>query len=319
MHPLLVCVRPLKLFARAPALRRGVVLEADSAVRLPNRTAMVLPSLPSLLPFVLVFACAIAVAFAARARAAIAPVLLLVAGLGYAGGLLRIEGVTGLAAAAGLLWMQGRPQMSAKARMAACLALVFLALALALHRVPGFSPLLWESGFGREGTRDLLWQLDKACAGLLLLGWVGARPATQTSARWLGFIVAGALTMCALALLSGLAHWAPQVPSGFAAWALGNLMIVALAEEVFFRGLLQGRLEQVLASRTPQAGTIALLAVALLFGLAHLGWGVGFACAATLAGLFYGIAFRTGGLVGAVLAHGLTNACLVLLTRSPLG
>ncbi|WP_341676903.1 CPBP family intramembrane glutamic endopeptidase [Niveibacterium sp. SC-1] len=280
---------------------------------------MVPPSLPSLLPFVLISACVIAVALAARARAAVPPVLLVVAGLGFAGGLLRIEGVTGLAAAAGLLWMQGREEISAKARIAACVALVLLALALALHRVPGFSPLLWQTGFGREGARDLLWQLDKACAGLLLLGWVGARPPRASVSQWLSMVVLGALVMVGLALLFGLAQWSPLVPTGFVAWALGNLLIVALAEEVFFRGVLQARLERLLAARTAHAGVIAVLAVALLFGLAHLGWGRGFACAATLAGLFYGAAFRMGGLPGAVLAHALTNMSLVLLTHSALG
>jgi len=280
---------------------------------------MVFPNALSLLPFILAFACVIAMAAHARATSLVPPALILIAAAGFAAGLLRTEGVAGLAAGAGLLWMQGRDEMSSRARIAAWVALVLLALALALHRVPGFSPLLWQSGFGRDGARDLLWQLDKACAGLLLLGWVGAQAARVAVTRWLPAVVLGALAMVGLALFFGLAQWSPQVTTGFAAWAVGNLMIVALAEEAFFRGLLLAQLERLLAARTAHSGAIAVIAVALLFGLAHLGWGWGFACAATVAGLFYGTAFRMGGLVGAVLAHALTNMSLVLLAHSALG
>jgi membrane protease YdiL (CAAX protease family) len=280
---------------------------------------MALPAPLTLLPFFCVFAGALALVVDARVRAAIPAVLIVAAALAFMGGLVRVEGVAGLAAGAGLLWMQTREEMSSRSRIATKIALVLLALAFALHRVPGFDAVFWLAGFGRDGARPLLWQFDKAAAALLVLGLVGARAGSQPWQRWLPAVVAGALSMTGLALLAGLAQWAPAVPRGFAAWAAANLLIVALAEEAFFRGLLQNGLQCLLASRTAHAGTIALFVAAAIFGLTHLPWGAGFACAAAVAGVFYGAAFRAGGLLGAVLAHALTNASIVLLTRSALG
>jgi membrane protease YdiL (CAAX protease family) len=280
---------------------------------------MALPAPLTLLPFFCIFAGALTLFIDARVRPFASAVLILAAALGFVGGLVRIEGLVGIAAGAGLLWMQSREEMSSRARIAAKIALVLLALALALHRVPGFDPVFWLAGFGRDGVRPLVWQFDKAAAGLLILGLVGARSGNMPWQRWLPAVVAGALVMTGLALLASLAQWSPERVLGFAAWAVANLLIVALAEEAFFRGLLQNGLRCLLASRTTHAGTIAMFIAAVIFGLTHLPWGVGFACAAMLAGLFYGAAFRAGGLIAAVLAHALTNAFIVLLTHSALG
>jgi membrane protease YdiL (CAAX protease family) len=95
----------------------------------------------------------------------------------------------------------------------------------------------------------------------------------------------------------------------------GMLWVVALAEEFFFRGLLQRWLGKWLRSRW--AG-LALASVA--FGLAHLpfrafpNWR--FAIIAAAAGVFYGLAFQnSGGIRAAMVAHALVNTAWRLLFR----
>ena len=75
-----------------------------------------------------------------------------------------------------------------------------------------------------------------------------------------------------------------------AATFLGVLWVLAVAEEFFFRGVIQQFLSRLLGSNT--AG---LLLASVLFGLAHLGYrefpNWRFALLATLAGMFYGRAY----------------------------
>lgn len=75
-----------------------------------------------------------------------------------------------------------------------------------------------------------------------------------------------------------------------AATFFGTLWVLAVAEEFFFRGLLQQ-----LLSRVFRSNVAGLLVASLLFGAAHLGFrefpNWRFAILATVAGLFYGRAF----------------------------
>lgn len=88
---------------------------------------------------------------------------------------------------------------------------------------------------------------------------------------------------------------------------LGMLWVVALAEEFFFRGLLQQWLAQSLGNRV--AG---LILASLLFGVAHLGFrsfpNWKFALLATIAGVFYGLAYlRSGSIRASMVTHALVN------------
>jgi membrane protease YdiL (CAAX protease family) len=90
-----------------------------------------------------------------------------------------------------------------------------------------------------------------------------------------------------------------------AATFLGILWVVALSEELFFRGLIQQWLEEILGS-----SAAAILTTAVLFGAAHLGFRFfpnwKFSLLAALAGLFYGWAFYAGrGVRAAMVAHAL--------------
>jgi uncharacterized protein len=83
---------------------------------------------------------------------------------------------------------------------------------------------------------------------------------------------------------------------------LTTFLLVAVPEELFFRGILQNLLETRFSRR------VALLMAAILFGLAHFNRGVSFnwryVLLATIAGIFYGRAWRAQRqLLASVVSH----------------
>lgn len=184
---------------------------------------------------------------------------------------------------------------------------VSIALALALHLLPGFDNgrVIDAAMFSRGATAFTLYlNLDKPLAGFWLL----------LACPWLVFRRPGALPVLAGLLLGttalvltagvllGTLTWAVKWPEGAWLWVANNLLLVCIVEELLFRGYLQGGLSRVLQGR--YGGDIsALLAASALFGAAHLGAGWQWALLATAAGVGYGLAYRHAGLLGAVTCH----------------
>lgn len=181
---------------------------------------------------------------------------------------------------------------------------IVLAIALAVHWLPGFqSAKVIDQATFSDGALpfSMYLNLDKPLIGFWLLltcpwvlAWRGAAWSTS-----LAFILPPTALVClggAWAL--GVVTWAPKWPDQAWLWLLNNLLLVSLTEELLFRGYIQGGLQRLLGHES-----LALFAAALLFGLAHLGAGWQWFCLARLAGIGYGLAYRRGGLMAAVLCH----------------
>jgi membrane protease YdiL (CAAX protease family) len=149
--------------------------------------------------------------------------------------------------------------------------------------------------------------LGKALAGVVLLGSAFAGPgrtglgaAALAGVRW-GLLAS--LMLVGPALLLGIIHPAPLPPiQHVLAFAMINLCTVCVAEEAFFRGLIQGWLCERLSH--PQRHRLAIIVSALLFGAVHLPSGVGVAALAALSGLIHGVAYaRSGHLAAPILSH----------------
>jgi membrane protease YdiL (CAAX protease family) len=95
-----------------------------------------------------------------------------------------------------------------------------------------------------------------------------------------------------------------------------NLFTTCLAEEAFFRALIQGRLTDALGARKHGAA-VAIGVAAVLFGIAHGYGGVPLVALATLAGIGYGLAYRRGGIEAAILTHFALNAAHFVLFTYP--
>lgn len=151
-----------------------------------------------------------------------------------------------------------------------------------------------------------------ATAGLfLLLGYAKRITGTEDLRRILrpAACVMAATTVVVLGVGTafGFVRFAPHWPDGAVARTLSNLLFTCVAEEVFFRGLLQDRLSAILA-RWPLWRWLPIALASVCFGLAHGGKGwvlVGFA---TLAGVGYGLAYaRTQRIEPAILTHFAVN------------
>lgn len=121
------------------------------------------------------------------------------------------------------------------------------------------------------------------------------------------------LAFCCIAIPFGLAtgflHVGPPAfdVARFLREFFGILVVVAIPEELLFRGLIQNLLQRVLP-----AG-YALVVASLIFGASHLNNGPSpdwrYVLLATVAGLFYGYAYRrSGGLMAACLVHSAVDA-----------
>lgn len=117
----------------------------------------------------------------------------------------------------------------------------------------------------------------------------------------------------------GLEH--PRLPPGFAESAFTQLIVVALPEELFFRGYLLARLEEVFPARRRLLGGgvgLALLVSALLFALGHVLVDLDpRRFAVFFPGLLFGwMRSATGSIAAGVLAHASANLYIDALHRT---
>ena len=113
-------------------------------------------------------------------------------------------------------------------------------------------------------------------------------------------------------MATGLVPFKPHLPAPalIIPIILGKSLMVALPEEVFFRGLLQNLLQR--AVPTARGRVMALLVTSVIFGFSHLNnhplldWR--YVTIATVAGIAYGIVYiRTGKVTAAAIPHALID------------
>ena len=216
-------------------------------------------------------------------------------------------------------------RLGGMARLPVGMAIVLLSLALGLHLFPGFhNPLIVEHV--RLGSDTLPYTLrlnfDKAVIGLFIL--LGLRPllaGRRETLLMLQQLVPIALVtfgaVVGLSLLLGYIRFDVKLPGFIGYWLWANLFFTCLAEEALFRGFLQRQLAIRLATFRYGAW-FALVACALLFGIAHAAGGIKYIFLATVAGLGYGWAYhRTQRIEASILLHFTLNSLHILLFSYP--
>jgi membrane protease YdiL (CAAX protease family) len=259
-----------------------------------------------------------------RAWAWVAPFILALA-TGVASGVLALPGVLVILVYEAVCYVAALPFMHARTRLLAGTALVALSGALMLHLLPGFrNPLVMDRVVLTPGAAPFSKQLnfDKATVGLFLLGiWaVGRIRATSTREVVSGFLRGFPPLVAVVLVLSvalGYVRWDPKTSGWFPLWAWSNLFLTVIAEEAFFRGMVQHTLERWFRGRS-QGPLEALLLASLAFGLAHAAGGPRYVLLATVAGLGYGWIYqRTRSIGAAILAHAGLNAIHFALFTYP--
>lgn len=246
------------------------------------------------------------------------PLFLAALAMAWWSGFLQGPGILALTLLAWLARADRNDHESRVVRFTFATLMMLLAAALAAHQVPGFSNpiLLQDHRFSADAvpyTQHA--NFDKGAAGLILLLYCCTL--AQDSAQWrqlLRQVTPIALGTCAAvigcALWLGYARFDFKLPAYTPIFLTLNLFFTCVAEEAFFRGVLQHRLAQALTQRgCRHGGIIAVIVIAGVFGVAHTGGGWGYVALATLAGLGYGFAyFRTGRIEASILVHFAVNA-----------
>ena len=240
-------------------------------------------------------------------------------------GIVEWAGLAVIALFAGACVAATRSTLSTRVRVLAWGTLVVCAVALADHAVPWINNVLVFDTVALSPSAELYtlyWNYDKAFVGVLLFAvcvqpqrtteWSTAATATAvTAVLTIALVAVSALTMEFIA-------WDPKWPVILAMWIPANLLVTCLAEETFFRGLLQRHLAEALRACVSSAGLVALFVAAAAFGLAHIGGGVAYAALATLAGIGYGAAYHvTQRVEASLLVHFALNLAHLLLFTYP--
>jgi len=235
---------------------------------------------------------------------------------GLAAGVLRLPALVSLAAFGGAAYVAStsKPKSLQSYFFGVCTAL--LALGLALHRLPGFNnPLIIADMTLSAGAAAFSQyaNFDKGSAGLILLALLCRRAETAPEWRRL-FKQTWPVALVTVAVVLGLATCIGYVKPDIkfaqvsALFLATNLLFTVVAEEAFFRGLLQDRLALSLANLR-FGRPAAIVCSALLFGAAHAAGGGIYVMLATLAGLGYAYAYHlTRRIEAAIFVHFAVNA-----------
>ena len=226
-------------------------------------------------------------------------------------------------------------------------------LALAVHVVPGFNnlPIVINELITSDAIPYTLYaNFDKGMAGLLVCAYFFAKsqttktldttiPSTTASNTTTAtntanittaktstvtklnqpffIIICTVLATLTVALMIGLVVFSPKVPDFWLAFVAINLLFTCVAEEAFFRGLLQTKLSQLITAK--RLAIFAPLITAVVFALAHFIGGWSYVLVSGVAGFGYSyIFYKTQRLEWAILCHWLVNVSHFFLFTYPM-
>jgi membrane protease YdiL (CAAX protease family) len=204
--------------------------------------------------------------------------------------------------------------------------------------VPEKYVALCVGGIFLGATALLVWRHDDTAVmragltlgGIVLQGPVDAKRIGREALIAIGW-AAALLAIVAVPYVLGWRYWwkpthpfTPQLlfarPADAANEVLGQLVVIALPEEAFYRGYLQSRLDEVWPGRVSILGArvgVGLVAASIIFALGHLAT---IHSPVRLAVFFPALVFgwlraRTGGIGASIAFHGACNVLSEVLGR----
>lgn len=200
-----------------------------------------------------------------------------------------------------------------------------LSFLMALHIIPGFNytPIVSQVLLSPQATPfKLAIGYDKALAGAILVFFLVQ--VTRTKHGWwkvartlLTVPMVTLLCVIPLGMLLGVFAFDPKLSPHLPLWMFLNLFVTVIAEEVFFRVLLQDSVTAWLSGKARYAAWWSVLVVAVLFAAAHGGGGLAYAVLVFFAGCGYGAAYKWGGIEAAVGTHFIVNLVHFLFLTYP--
>ncbi len=235
---------------------------------------------------------------------------------GLLAGVLHPVAVIELGLFCGVVYLaQSSKQKSLQSIVFGLITVVF-ALALALHRLPGFNNPVVISSMTLSADAATFTQyanFDKGAVGLILLAFLRNR--SSEFSEWGKLLkqtypIALITTVAVLGAAISISYIKPdfKISRTTVLFLIINLFFTVMAEEAFFRGFLQSRFASSLA-RFRFGQLIAVLCSALLFGAAHVAGSITYMFLASLAGFGYAYAYSvTQRIEAPIIVHFTLNA-----------
>lgn len=243
--------------------------------------------------------------------------------LAFINGNINLTGVAFLALDATLLLLAVK-YLTGWKRVIAHLAFFVLSIFLISHQLPGFHnlPVFSKIRFTPDAAPFSMYlNFDKSFVGFILFTCLMGTEALQKydAKKVLKAVIAPLAAIVTVCLVTAWAlhfvAWEPKLlPEVSWIWALNNLLLVAVTEEVLFRGYLQGYLGNMLFDKR----IVPLIISSLLFAVVHTTGGWPLMLLAFIAGLGYGVAYNKGGIMAAVFTHFGFNLLHFLLFTYPM-
>ncbi len=211
--------------------------------------------------------------------------------------------------------------LTGKRRLFALLATSIVSLSLAIHLIPGFHQfLVFEEVISNNNLLFSLYlKLDKASVGILLFIYLVPNRTLKLQKQWVLTAILSPLFIVIVALTIGFQL---DIKYGYyLLWFLSiNLLVTCLAEEIFFRKIIQESAIEILP-KTHVGTILSIVAVSYLFSLAH---GISIPSSPTallymMASLLYAWVYqKTRSVELSIMAHFSMNISHIVLLPYPL-
>lgn len=252
-------------------------------------------------------------------------ILVIAYALAFVNGTITITGIALLTLNAVLLLL-ARKYTSGWKSTINHIAIFILSILLFTHQLPGFhNVFIFDSiKFTPDSVPfSMYFNFDKIFAGfciftfLLKIGHTGKYDAKKISK----VIIMPLVVIIVLCILTAWAlhfvAWEPKLLLNYLwIWALHNLLLVAVSEEILFRGYLQGYIGNMVFKKQPYY--LPLIISALIFAIIHTAGGWPLMLMAFIAGIGYGMAYHKGGIMASVFMHFCFNLIHFLLFTYPM-
>ncbi|WP_444994051.1 CPBP family intramembrane glutamic endopeptidase [Aliikangiella sp. IMCC44359] len=187
-------------------------------------------------------------------------------------------------------------------RSFAYVAAVLIFLSLGLHVIPDFQNQLIVKQVAIKSLSQpfsMYINFDKSLAGVIVfLVLIKKSPIPLSSELFIKAVLIS-LAMVGIALGTALSLDIVDVNLDYLLGApfliifiVNQIMIVCLAEEVFFRGMIQEKLYSIFDQEKRYYYIIPVSVTAIIFGIVHLAGGVYYMLVAMIAGLGYGLVYQ---------------------------
>lgn len=190
----------------------------------------------------------------------------------------------------------------------------------AFHKVPGFFNVIAINKLQLSKVSipfSMYLNFDKVVSALIIfiIGnlYISEKQKSNKDIKYtLLSLLSCIITVMILALISGYSLFEPKIPSILTIWIVNNFFFICFSEEVFFRGVIQRTLQNLL----PKQQILAIIIAALIFGASHFHGGAVYIILSSICGFFYGYAYyKTGKILCSMIVHlGLNLSHLLLFT-----